>query len=578
MIKGLVNKYKTDETFKHLFWVTVVYVLAQGFLLVVSGIWWDDWAYVNKNWDYLLEVFLQSSLPLQAYIDASLWMLPDGAYRILVFVYFYVGALLVYIIMKKIDVFSSEAAFWITLLYITIPINDARITWICYGYSLGLFSFWIAFYLVTLWRGETGRKAVRIRVLSLIVLIFSFNTESIMLMTLLILLYLYYERLKDGWKWREIEANIKKCFYTVLYYIDFLLAPIVFYFGKHMMFPGYGVYGGHNYVDWNALPGLILRSPLFAINTMKGLVLNYIDILSNHIVLTVLIGVDLFCFLAVFRRRYKRTENSLQRGKTIKLLFLGVFCFFSGFFAYVIRCQGAFETKGVNGRNALLLGIGTAMILYYLVELVCYKKIRKVILVSFIVLGVCHFNIIYLDWQEDYYQQLRFTAEIAENPNILSNDTFLCLYNNSTYENPFYQLNGNPRFYQLNGNSFIATGEETRYYLGDISSLPSLKDMNEDTWYLKGYNMRDWNYFPENQYLDGIILINNVPIDNSVLMRLKLKELFDKEAFGNWILETKDVLYIPVNKEESDAMIKASEDGVLTRDNIFNYIEAYPLK
>lgn len=578
MIKGLVNKYKTDETFKHLFWVTVVYVLAQGFLLVVSGIWWDDWAYVNKNWDYLLEVFLQSSLPLQAYIDASLWMLPDGAYRILVFVYFYVGALLVYIIMKKIDVFSSEAAFWITLLYITIPINDARITWICYGYSLGLFSFWIAFYLVTLWRGEIGRKAIRIRVLSLIVLIFSFNTESIMLMTLLILLYLYYERLKDGWKWREIGANIKKCFYTVLYYIDFLLAPIVFYFGKHMMFPGYGVYGGHNYVDWNALPGLILRSPLFAINTMKGLVLNYIDILSNHIALTILIGADLFYFLVMFRRGYKRTENGLHCGKTIKLLILGVFCFFAGFFAYVIRCQGAFETKGVNGRNALLLGIGTAMILYYLVELVCYKEIRKVILVSFIVLGACHFNIIYLDWQEDYYQQLRFTAEIAENPNILSNDTFLCLYNNFTYENPFYQLNGNPRFYQLNGNSFIATGEETRYYLGDISSLPSLKDMNEDTWYLKGYNMRDWNYFPENQYLDGIILINNVPIDNSVLMRLKLKELFDKEAFGNWILETKDVLYIPVNKEESDAMIKASEDGVLTRDNIFNYIEAYPLK
>lgn len=569
MIKRLVNKYKTDETFKHILWITVVYVLAQGFLLAATGTWWDDWVYVNKDWNHLLEVYLQSSLPLQAYINASLWLLPDGAYRILVFIYFYVGSLLVYAIMKKIDVFSSEAAFWITLLYITVPINDARITWICYGYSLGLLSFWVAFYLVTLWQGKKGKKAVIMRALSLIVLVFSFNTESIMLMTLIILLYLYYERLKDGWEWRAVGINIKEFFKAVLYYIDFLLAPIVFYFGKHMLFPGYGMYGGHNYVDWNALPGLILHSPIYAAQTLRNLISRYL--FSKRTALIVLVVVVLCYLLASYIRRHKITANTeadMQYGEAVKMLLVGMLCFFSGFFAYMIRCNGAFGTAGTSGRHSLLLGIGTALILYYLADIVLRKEMRKVVFVSLIIIGICYFNSRYLMWQEDYYQQLRFQAEVTENQDILDNDTFLEI----GYDSPFYN------YHQLNGNSYAATGEETRYYMR-IDLLPDFPDINEDSWYLTADCMRDWDYSPDNKHLDGIILFNNMPISNSEVIKLKLKELFDKEAFNKWIAETRDITFIPVTKEESDAIIEASQDGTLTRDNIrdniFEYVEAH---
>lgn len=572
MIKRLIDQYRNNETSKHIFWITLVYIFSQGLLLFVSGLWWDDWGYINKNWDYLLEVFLQSSLPLQAYIDASLWLLPDGAYRILVFLYFYVGSLLVYAIMKKIDTFSAQTAFWITLLYITIPINDVRITWICYGYSLGLFAFWIAFYLVTLWQGKRGKKAVIMRVLSLSVLVFSFNTESIMLMTLLILLYLYYERLKEKWRWSEVGNNIKKCFKAILSYADFLLAPIVFYFGKHMLFPGYGIYGGHNYVDWRALPSLLLRSPIYALTIIKEMVLNYINVLSNYVVLIILIMVILCYFWNFYRKKRRESIKFNEEGnydRLIVMLLMGVFCFYAGFFAYVIRSQGAFATTGTGGRNALLLGIGTAITFYYLVHIICRKEIRNIILVTIITIGIGHFNLAYLDWQEDYYQQLRFRAEVPENQDIMNNDTFLCLYNYPAVTSAFYQFNG---------NSLAATGEETRFYLGLMSDLLILRDMNENSWYLNAYNMRDWNYSPDNRHLDGILLINNMPIDNVTLIKLRLKELFNKDEFNEWISVTKDVTFIPVTKEESEALIKAQEEGGLTRENIFRFIAAYPLE
>lgn len=559
MIKRFMNKYKASELFRHIFCITIVYVLAQGFLLVASGIWWDDWEFVSKDWDYLRKVFLQSGIPLQSYIDASLWLLPDGAYRILVFIYFYAGSLLVYTIMKKIDVFSSEAAFWITLLYITIPINDARITWICYGYSLGLLSFWIAFWLVTLWQGKNGKKAVILRVLSLVILVFSYNTESIMLMTLVILLYLYYERLRKEWKWGETIANIMICFKAVLCYMDFLLAPIVFYFGKRILFPGRKEY---RYVDWQALSGLILHSPVYAWNTMVRLISNYQSVLSKRTFIIVL-AVAVLCYILVsyihWHKKKQKTEADMQYKVAVIMLFVGLFCFFCGLFPYEIYCEGElFEMTGANGRHSLLLGIGTAMIFYYLADIVFRREIKKVMLVSFIVLGACHFNLMYLGWQGDYYQELRFQAEIAENQNILDNDTFLYL--------DYYQV-----FYVLGGISYAATGEGSRLYLS-MDRLSYLPDINEDS---ELYNMQEWDCSPENQHLDGILLFNNAPLRNSEVIKLKLKELFNKDVFNKWISETKDITFIPVTEEESAAILKADQEGILSRRNVFDYVGAY---
>lgn len=54
--KGNTQKNKKMQNIKYILGITIAYTLAQGLLLVVSGMWWDDWDYANKNWNYLLEV------------------------------------------------------------------------------------------------------------------------------------------------------------------------------------------------------------------------------------------------------------------------------------------------------------------------------------------------------------------------------------------------------------------------------------------------------------------------------------------------------------------------------------------
>lgn len=571
MIRAFISKYRSNLLLRHIFWITIVYVLSQGFLLIVSGTWWDDWVFIDRNWEYLYEVMLNYTIPLQAYIDASLWLLPDGAYRILVFLYFYAGSILLYLILRKIEIFSQTDAFWITLLYITIPINDVRITWICYGYSLGLFMFWIAFYLVTLWQDKerAHKKTIGLRVLSLLVLLLSFNTESIMLMTLVILLYLYYEKLKDEWKWERgrLGKNVRNFLMAVVSYLDFLIAPIIFYFGKHLLIHGKSVVGGHNYVDWPSVPRLLAYSPYYIWLIFKGLLENYKAVMNKRTVLIIMLAVVAGSIAWAIKDR--KGEEKEKYGKIFLLFLIGIFVFWVGVFPYILKVGGGeVETTGVSGRYALLLGLGTALILYYFNKMIFDSHIRKIISVSFIALGICHFNLMYLDWQGNYYQQLCFEKEVSENQNILNNDTFLCLF-----QGDYACI-----YYQTNGNSYAATGEQTRVYFDSIDEIASLKEWDATDGSLKAYCMRDWDYSSDNLYIDGLILFRNKQISNLDLLKLKCKELFNRDEFEQDISNMRKFVYVPVTKSESDALVEASKKEELSKQNIWEYVAAYPVE
>lgn len=170
----------------------------------------------------------------------------------------------------------------------------------------------------------------------------------------------------------------------------------------------------------------------------------------------------------------------------------------------------------------------------------------------------------YLEYQEDYYQQLRFRTAVSNCGDIIDNDTFLCLNQYPAFIEAYYQYNG---------NSWIATGDESRYFLDSTFDLSRLEDMGKDSFILKGNNMREWNCSPENLFIDGIVIIHNEPIGIRDLIRLKLLEMFNHSLFEKWIADTSGITYIPVTKEESESLIEASRQGKLTQDNLTDYLE-----
>lgn len=553
--------YREKETFRHILWLTIIYGAAHWFLLVMTGKWWDDWVYANHNVEYLIEVCMQSSLPLEAFVKMSVWNLP---YKWLVFLYFYLDGVLVYSILKKTDLFCAEASFWIAALFMTIPVNDARVTWICYGYSFYFLLFWISFYLVTCLGKLKGGKKSGLRIVSLLILLVAFHLESTMLMTLLILFYLYYEELKDDWRWSETRNNVKKLFMAVIHNIDFLIAPIAWYVLNKVLFPGYGIYGGHSYIPWNRLVGIVMHSPVYALNTLKSIIVNYSNV-AEDVIARIFILVILAIYIivsALFLNKKSSEKKHLEDicCRDIIMILLGALSFYICFFPYGVKRGQELDAFLINSRDTMLLGIGMAILIYFCARVFFREKVFKVILVFTILLGVMHFNYTYLIWQESYYQQLQLQDEIRENSEIQNNNTFLVLCKNTTIT---------PCFYQNNGNSWAVTGEETRMFMSSVGQLDLIRELDEGSWWLNAYGMKDYDY--TDKKLDGIIFIDYAEIGKRVMLRQKWNELFDEKAFYEWINSVKNVQYVALTSEESDKIWKEYENGALTNGIIYEW-------
>ncbi len=558
----MLEKYRKNEGFRHMFWITAIYIATHGFLLVATGRWWDDWAYADRNWDYMIGVFMQSSLPLHAVINAGTWLFPAGFYRILTFIYFYVGAILFYKILKKTGLFSSDACFWIVMLYVGIPINDARMAWINYAYSFGLFMFFIAFYTTTVFKESTGWRRIIFRILSLILLMVSFDTESIMMLTLLILGYLYHDDLKEGWNWREVKKNVKKIAGTVIRYPDFLFAPVVWYFGDKMLFPGYGIYGGHSYIGWDTLPLIVLHAPKNALITLANILSSYYHAFSGSAAAVTITAAAMAVYVfAAFRMAKKNPPEDAEEKTTqlLLMLILGVIVYVLGFFPYQVHRDSAIGNTFTRGRDTMLLGMGTAIMLFYGLRLILRRKIAEPIMIALAVLGIVHFNITYLDWQESAYQQFELQREMAENTDLQTDDTFLIMYRGALI---------NANYCQTIGNSWEVLGPGNCFYICGTINMPYImNDSEHKDWILNNWKMTD--YTKGDGVIDGIVFVDYADIDTVTMIRQKWNELFNRNVFNAWLDSEKDIKFVPITPAESDELYEMCKNGSLSDEKIY---------
>lgn len=561
----MAKKYRESADFRHVFWLTVIYILAHWMILISTGRWWDDWVYADHNAEYVMEAFKQSSLPLAGVVNIIIWYIP---YKLFVFVMFYAGGILLYRILQQIDFFSDDAVFWISALFLIIPINDARILYICFNYSLGLFCYLLSFFLITKWLRQSGKRRYFMRAFSLLILLLAFNAESIMLMVVLMLLYMYYEDLKTDWNWREVRVNIRKLFYSVLHYMDFLLLPIANYILTKIFFPAYGVYGGHSYIPWDSLADRVKNSPQYTWQTFKLIFSNWKDIVMDKPGQIVLFGTLMMCMIIYYVSKsrgipYFYEKSTLETD--ILYLLLGVLVFYLGIFPYIVKRGDSINVIYCAGRDALLLGIGTAMIIYYSLHLFVRGELRRTVMVLLIVSGIIYFNNVYLVWEKSNYQQLQIRDEMAVNQEIRDNNNFLVIYSGAVICS---------NHAQTNGNSWIATGEQTRHYVCGTRDLERLIEMRGDELYLNAYAMKDFDY--TDKTIDGVIYVNydhnfSGKGRGAILMQ-KWNEFFNKDRFNQWIRELKEIDYYAITPEQSDAIIEAYQNDELTDENLIDYV------
>lgn len=540
--------YRTNDSIKYLLFLTIIYIFTHWFLLVATGQWWDDWVYADHDVEYMKDVWLQSSLPLRAYINMAVW---NTDFRVIVFAMFYIDAVILYYILNRTGLFNKDESFYIDAIFLTFPINDARITFICFGYSFCFFLFWCSFYAASISNECKKSKKVIFRLISLLFLFISFDTESIMIMAIVIYLYLCY---KDY----MYIVNDKKIIKIFMKNFDYIIIPIIWYVLDKTLFPGYGAYGGYNAIDWGKVIETMFKSPIYTLQTLKSVLNNYWQTLKIPFVLFLIVAIllvrNIYDFVKCKQQRLQYNCIGLKDGVVV---LLGAILFYLGAFPYLIRRGSGIGTVGPDGRDSLLLGLGGAILFFELTKMIRHKMVQKSLLLLIITLGMVHFNLEYMDWQEAYYQQLEFRDEISENKQIDGDDTFLTIFNQ--YKIPIYS-------WQLNGNAYMVTGEQNRLFLSGIDDIQWFIDLNEDSYFLKGFMMKDYNL--SDKIIDGVFFVNYSDTSYGQVLKLKAQEFFDKEKFVKEIKSMKNIEYIKISPETSEKIIDAYTEGKLNFNNL----------
>lgn len=273
--------------------LTLIYVISHWLLCVISGQWWDDWGIWLHSLEELKVLFWEMGLPWEAYNLLSVMWIPNWGYRIVVFLLFLITGLLFYGILCKVDFFTEEDAFWIAAIAVTVPVNDARSTLICYGYSLSLVLFMTAFFIVVKLREMSGRRKTMMRILSLLLLLYSYTMESLLVFTGLIWLYLFYTVWRENSE-KRITENIFAFFRSGW---DYFIVPFAFFIIKNIFFKPYGRYANYNSVTFRSLVTGIWRSPLAAINTGLIICRSYVKQIGYISLLMFLTIAFIFLFM-----------------------------------------------------------------------------------------------------------------------------------------------------------------------------------------------------------------------------------------------------------------------------------------
>lgn len=558
-----LNKSSSSIVLKHRIYLALIYTAAHFMLCLISGQWWDDWCYWINGPEQLISLYSASGIPMQAYYILSVMWLPNWGYRIVVFVLFLLVALLFYEILRGMDIFSEDDAFFIAAVALTVPVNDARTVLNCFAYTVEIFLFMAGFLLATKINLFSGAKKYLIRIVSLILLVGSYTMESLLVFTGIIWLYFLYDIAKNN----KNEKPGRKLLLFIRSYWDYLVIPFAFFVLKRIFFKPYGAYAEYNQLTKDSLIRGAVLSPKSALFTGVEIGRSYIA--QAGIIPLVLVAAAIAGYLVFKKLRAKDSGNAKESPKKqirkwLLILVLGLVTYFAGIFAYVVVRKGeTLAVTTVDSRDVMLAGFGIAIFIVAVSRLIPVKRtFQNLLPIVFIVLGIFHFNEWYLNYQEDWYQQKVLASVIEQNGGFGEDNTIYCYFSEPS-------IVATTRAYTVNGISYTVTGKMDKLYFTRIADLQY--GLTEHDFSGSGFNCED--YDTSDRTIDGVLFINVVPASDSDLIKMRIHEITDPELFGKDIENITDVTYVRISSETSDKIYECYGDGDLTHEILREIVE-----
>lgn len=470
------SKYKNIQT------LLVLYLLSNLLLILnTEGIYWDDWVLYHHHFDVIETMFNQvtGKAHLLEYIHYALGRIGNGiaSYRIATVIVYGLSGLFLYSILLDIKSISRTSAFYITLIFMILPVNSARIALIDFPYGLLLCVFFMAFWMLSIYiNKQNTNKPIHFifRLMILALFYLSFFINSLLIFYVIVLLYILYKNqmlFPDKTRLYAIKLSLIKN-------IDFICLPLVFFYVKVKFFVPYGLYENYNavtfhYVLYNILPNLKL-----SVTTSFYAPLIQTSIVSLH---HPLLFSAIMIFVYLLLRKDKLPEKSERLSITIGL---GLFFFILAVFPYIAvgKIPSLYR---LDSRHMLLIPLGFSLCLYSFILLLKHinSTLSRVVLLG--LLSSCILKNVYDQSQylKDWFYQIALEENYKDNRTIKNNTTFIFNSNLTLAENrsiQFYEHNG--RFRKIFGNDTRFMGDN----LHEIETYASYKQY-------KQYNFSNWN-------------------------------------------------------------------------------------
>lgn len=338
------------------FFVTLVvlYCISYGLSLVNEGFYWDDWCLVDHDRQTLKTMFSIAGAPWVGDYHYLLNQLPFPVffYRLTAFLAYFVSGLCLLQILRTIPGLHNVESLSIVGLFWVFPINSARITLICNPYAICFLAFWLGYYFFV--RGLAGGTQPIYLLLSVPLFWFSMWTASLMAFMALPAIHLLFVILKNDLPWRHC---IKK---YILFFCVFPL-PIIFFAYKQHYFTPYGYLEGYNQLTWIRLKESYTHlEPSFS-NCFVGAMSWSSEIAKKVSLYLNLKSLSCLSLLLIIFFRRKFAISGI-------LILSGVVAWIFGAFPY--NCIGEVTQGEWATRDQLLLGLGSALILVGIIDLI----------------------------------------------------------------------------------------------------------------------------------------------------------------------------------------------------------------
>lgn len=479
---------KNKENIYYICTLIIINIVCHGFIMLMTGVFWDDWSFVDKNYNIVLNQFLQSGQIQKIPLILLMWKLPSYCYRIIIWVIYTLTSILFYYILKKSGLFTDRESKAAALLYIVVPVNSCRIMLCTIDYGFNLLLFMTSFLLLLLYI-ENKRKILRF--ISVILLFFSYFQNPIVVFSLIIYIFLLIKE-KNIIQGKSIFTVISR---VLTKYFDYIFCPVLFVMIKFIFLSPSGQY--ENYTILN-IKEVLLYVPYTVINVLYMLISvgkAFFRVFCGNRIIYICLFIIIIISL-IFMIKKGKIDN---RFKNIHLLLIGLLLLFLGQFTYVIAwLNPVILIEGVQSRYCLLLPIGMSIIYVFIIEkLIEENYLKDIVIVFIVILGIINVNYEYLGFQVESIWQQSLGYELAKNETVKDNNVFV-LKNNydlgADYGNRFYSINGISKYY--------AFMDESKFYYyvdgyhDDLENVEILENIKHA--YLNkqniGYLMDDFDF------------------------------------------------------------------------------------